>query len=72
MLFITLFYSDRRRAQLLFCHTRCVRNLIFYHSPLKGESPDSGRESEDQLLQALRADEKRQVGRAERGLVPLR
>ncbi len=52
--------------------TLAVRNLLFYHSPLKGESPDSGRESVDQLLQAQRAAEKQRVGRAERGLNLLR
>ncbi len=37
-------------------------NVLFYYSPLNGESLDSGRETVDQLLQALRAAEKRQVG----------
>ncbi len=59
------------RSQLS-CYTRCVRNLLFYHSLLKGESPDSGRESMDQLLQVLLAVEERRVGRSERGLNPLR
>ncbi len=36
------------------------------------KSPDSGRESVDQLLQALRAAETRRVSRAERVLDPLR
>ncbi len=44
----------------------------FIEGSRKRESPDSGRESVDQLLQALRAAEKQRVGRAERGLDPLR
>ncbi len=43
----------------------------FIEGSHKRESPDSGRESMDQQLQALRAAEKRRVGRAERGLDPL-
>ncbi len=53
-------------------HTRCVRNVLFFHSPLKGESTDSGRESVDQLKQVLQAAEKWRVGRVERGLDPMR
>ncbi len=44
----------------------------FIEGSRKRESPDSGRESVDQLLQSLRTAEKRRVGRAERGLDSLR
>ncbi len=59
--------------------TKAVRHLqqrrkmcCFIEGSCKRESPDSGRESVDQLLKALRAAEKWRVGRAERGLDPLR
>ncbi len=44
---------------------------VLKKSSQKREMPDSDRESVDQLLQALRAAEKRRVSRAEKSLDPL-
>ncbi len=55
--------AENDKNSAAFATTSKVFALIEEFS--KEKSPDSSRESVDQLLQALRAAEKRRVGRAE-------